>query len=376
MLIALLIVAVLAAVAFLALYLITKSSAAEYRAQAEQREAELLAQRDDLTDAKTQLETDLTGVRSELDSTRSDLAARDRTVASQKDQLAEAADEVRRLGTRLTDLGKEKTSLEGQLAGKVTELQARVNELKARDVAIKGHESTIKKHEATIGKHETDIKTKAAELDKNRAELKAQAAEIKTKAAEITKLTAEKSSLRQRADEAEAAATAAIAANTGIVVGDDLDLDGSQPEMLWQMELARSERNWRNSVATNPQADESPFDGADDPVRLAVEIEAAALRENVGAYIGIDWQASPIEEPARRHLVVRIAQEMLEAGARSPEASQLLVTDADDGGVELRLEPPADEEETVNIIPPHITNDLVDLREEIGPTITVKAAAT
>ncbi|MFV0259046.1 MAG: hypothetical protein ACK5PP_11430 [Acidimicrobiales bacterium] len=383
MLIALLIVAVLAAVAFLALYLMTKGSAAEYRAQAEQREAELIAQRDDLTEAKARLETDLTSTRADLATTRTDLADRDRTVAAQKDELAQAAEEARLLGNQLTAMGKEKTSLEGQLAGKITELHARVNEVKAReatisvrDATIRAREATIKDHETTIGKHETDIKTKAAELDKNRAELKARAAEIESKKAEIGKLTTEKTSLRKRADEAEAAAATAIAANAGVVVNEALDLDGTQPEMLWQMELARSERTWRNSVATNPQADDSPFTDADDPVRLAVEIEAAALRENVGAYIGIDWKASPIEDPARRHLVVRIAQEMLEAGARSPEAAQLLVSDAEDGGVNLRLEPPADDEETVNIIPPHITNDLVDLREEIGPTITVKAAAT
>ena len=74
---------------------------------------------------------------------------------------------------------------------------------------------------------------------------------------------------------------------------------------------------------------------------------------------------------AQAHLVVRVAQELLEAAARSPEPSTLVVTG--DEEIHLRLEAVNDDDEVINIIPPRITSDLVDVREETGLSITVKA---
>ena len=128
---------------------------------------------------------------------------------------------------------------------------------------------------------------------------------------------------------------------------------------------------WRTSVAVDPSTPEGPFDVADDPVRLAVEITAAALREDVGAFVSIDWQVPPIEEPARRHLVVRVAQEMLEAAARTPEPLQLIVSGHDD--VQLRLEPTDSDTDVIKVPQPRLTDDLVVVNDAASMTVTVES---
>ena len=324
MLIAVIIVLAVVAVGLLVLYLGARSSAAEFRAQAERREEELIAERDQLTSANAELESELAAARAEHEQKEAELTGK----------LTASEDEVRNL--------------------------------------------TAKNEEA------------AALAAEQRAKLDEQSEQL-------IDLTAEITSHKTRVEEVEAALAAANARNAGILVGDVVDLGATQPQTLWDLEVKRSERTWRTSVAPNPDAPTSPFDEADDPVKVAVEIEAAALRENVGAFITIDWQAEPIDDPARRHLVVRVAQEMLEAAARSPEASRLVVTqllpaadeattvgdsdtptDGEAGGateheIKLRLEP-VDDDEVINIIPPRITSDLIDVRDETTIVVTTAPA--
>jgi hypothetical protein len=161
-----------------------------------------------------------------------------------------------------------------------------------------------------------------------------------------------------------------LAARPGVVVGESAD--DPSAETLWDLEVARSERSWRNSVAINPVDDPSPFEGTDDPLRTAVEIEAAALREDVGALISIDWKAEPIPAASRRLLVVRVAQEMLALASRAPGAARLVVTDGADGGLNLAFEAADDSGPVVNLIPPAISDHLVDISDE-GLSLTVKA---
>ena len=210
------------------------------------------------------------------------------------------------------------------------------------------------------------------ELETARSTEATQAARIESQAEEISGLTTDKAALQARVEAAETTAAAATARLKGIEVRDGVDIGVAQPETLWALELIRSERTWQTSVATNPASDDSPFDHTDDPIRLAVEIEAGALRENVGAFITIDWQAEAITKPAHAHLVVRVAQELLEAAARSPEPSRLVVTGGDEVVV-LSLEPVDDGEEVINIIPPRVTSDLVEVQDALGVSLTVKA---
>lgn len=149
-----------------------------------------------------------------------------------------------------------------------------------------------------------------------------------------------------------------------------------QAETLWQLELGRSERTWRHSVATLPDA-ESPFIVTDNPLRLAVEIEAAALREDVGAFISVRWDAGKVEDPARSHLILRVAQELLAEASRDPEPLELVATTgvADESGrcaIDLELVAPDNEGRAVIIDPPSVRSDVIDVNMQKGLVVSVR----
>lgn len=117
---------------------------------------------------------------------------------------------------------------------------------------------------------------------------------------------------------------------------------GVDPATLWELELARSERTWRYSVAINPD-DLSPFIAEADLLRLAVETEAAALRDEVGAFLTVDWQADEIDDPARSLLILRLSHELLNKASRINEPTVLVVTtETEAGNIVLRLQPTED----------------------------------
>ncbi len=157
-----------------------------------------------------------------------------------------------------------------------------------------------------------------------------------------------------------------------LVLGEPAANGSDDITTLWQLELARSERTWAHSVAVNPETDASPFETSTDPVRTAVEIEASALREEVGAFITIDWQAEPIDDPSRRQLLLRVAQEILASASREPAPSTLRVTG--DADVTIELFATDDDDTTMNVIVPAIDHDLVDVTSAHGLSITVKAS--
>jgi len=247
-----------------------------------------------------------------------------------------------------------------------------------RDLTTAKTENVELRKQANISAAE--VRRLGGELDKAGAiaaeqtdRIEGQIQTIEGQVGRIATLESERSGWEARVEAAETAAAAIAARDTGVVIGDIGDVGGAQPETLWSLEITRSERTWRTSVAPNPTTDPDPFESTDDPVRLAVEIEAGALRENVGAFITIDWQAKPITEPGRAHLVVRVAQELLEAAARSPEPSRLVATG--DEEITLALESVGDSEEVINIIPPRITSDLVEAREETATSLKIKTEA-
>lgn len=298
LLVGLIIVGIVAA-GLLGLLLQTRSTAAEARAQADQRESELRSERETLTADKAKLEDQLSSAKAEN--------------GRLNEQNSTAAAEVRRLG---------------------------------------------------------------GELDEARSEAVEQSGRIEHQATRIASLEAEADTMTTKLVEAQAAKAAAEARLTGIAIADaGIDTDQASPEALWALELIRSERTWRTSVALSPDAPEGPFTDADNPARLAVEIEASALRENVGASITVDWQAGVLSSPAHAHLVVRMAQELLEAAARSPEPSRLEVLGSDDEvTLSLLTENPDDEaDEAANIILPRVASDLVELRHDAGASLAVKA---
>lgn len=225
----------------------------------------------------------------------------------------------------------------------------------------------------------------AGQLDESATMLRKRTELADAQAMQIDSLSAARDDLQQQLTSAEERIVT-LAARPGVVVG-ELSTEDSNAEMLWDLEVARSERAWRNSVAINPVDDPSPFESSQDPVRTAVEIEASALREDVGAMITVEWEADVIESPARRLMVVRVAQEMLALAARAPGAAKLVVTQgsaepesdaesgSDSGGGELimKFEAVDDSSQVINLIPPQISNELIDISNEAGPSVTVKA---
>jgi hypothetical protein len=109
-------------------------------------------------------------------------------------------------------------------------------------------------------------------------------------------------------------------------------------EGLWALERTRTERTWRQSVTLDPSGP-GPFQPGADPARTTVEVEAAAVREDVGSVITLDWRIEGALPAADGLLVVRSAQELLASGARLVEDGALVV-ERDGGDVVLSLTGP------------------------------------
>lgn len=251
------------------------------------------------------------------------------------------------------------TKIEG-LEGDVGNLDTKIDDLSGQNVRLTGEVAGL------TGKLE-----ESAETLRKRTELAdAQAEQIDVLSGTRDELQAKLTAAEER--------IVTLAARPGVVVGQSGDrgedgavVDDPAASTLWGLEVARSERAWRNSVAIDPTSEAGPFDDTDDPLRTAVEIEAAALREDVGALITIDWKAGPVEAPGQRILVVRVAQELLAQASRAPGAARLVVADGDDGSVVFTFE--SDDDNVVNLIPPTIDTDLIDIGRDRGVTVTVLA---
>ncbi len=275
---------------------------------------------------------------------------------------------------------------ERKAARSAEELAETSQRLATTESELRAAKATIGELEATVAETETERDYLAGQLDENAQLLSSTADSLSeaneslrkrteladAQAMQIDTLSAARDELQQRLTVAEERIVT-LASRPGVVVG-ELSTEDSNAEMLWDLEVARSERAWRNSVAINPVDDPSPFETTEDPVRTAVEIEASALREDVGAMITVDWTAGLIESPSRRLIVVRVAQEMLALASRAPGAAKLMVAEqGDDGELTLEFETMDDSKQVINLIPPRISSDLIDIRNDTGLSVTVKA---
>ncbi len=306
----------------------------------------------------------------------------------------------------------------GELSEAETQLSAAKSEVASMNDELDSTKDEVKNLQAKSDGLENELAGTSARLDDAKDTLRKRTELADAQALQIDSLSGERDDLREEIREAEEK-IAAMAARPGVVVGDmtggvvgdqvgGTALDG-QFETLWNLELARTERLWRNSVAIDPTSETSPFDDADNALRQAIEIEAAALREDVGALIEVDWQAEAIESPARRLVVLRLAQEMLASASRAPGATRLLISnssssdgegaesdsdsDSDSDSVadssEIRLEFTSIESEgdAINLIPPAVTGPafegVLDIRQDgssavvlAAPEVTADVAAT
>ena len=225
------------------------------------------------------------------------------------------------------------------------------------------------------------VNTKASALETELSKTKAKAATLNSdlgkatesleqKTVEATGLFKDKEELAEQLLVAERKIVD-LAARPDVVLNEMAVNNSNNATALWKLELLRSERAWRNSVATNPVTDESPFTKSEDPVRLAIETDAAALREDVGAYVTIDWKAKVVKDPARSHLIVRVAQELLAAAARTSGPSTLVVSGSKD--LKMKFEQLDDSAEEINLIAPRFDSEVIDITDKDGITVTVKA---
>jgi len=158
------------------------------------------------------------------------------------------------------------------------------------------------------------------------ADAKAAAADAKAAEADTKALDAESRAAEAEARAAEAAALAAEAAAR----------NGLDPDVLWTLERARSERTWRQSVALGAETT-SVFEGTDHPLREALQVELDAAREDVGALVDLDIDVPPNVTAAGSVLVLRAAQELLARSVKTAEQTTLHVL-ADGADVVVTVE--------------------------------------
>ncbi|MDQ3738629.1 MAG: hypothetical protein M3337_05615 [Actinomycetota bacterium] len=198
-----------------------------------------------------------------------------------------------------------------------------------------------------------DARTSAEDQEREarqqaRAEIDAATNDARLAAARATEAQARANGAEQRATElAAATATTAVAEDGSEAggqaagdVGDETSSspverakmgDGLDPRLMWTLEQLRSERTWRQSVAVGTETC-SVFDGAEDPLLEALQVEVDALREEVGVVIDLDAELPNPVSAAGSVLMLRVAQELL-AGVVHGSEETILRVHADDHDV-------------------------------------------
>jgi hypothetical protein len=205
---------------------------------------------------------------------------------------------------------------------------------------------------------ERDLGERDVQLDDTRRDLdaavqRAETAELALRDAQA-RVDAAQAESASAADALEAARTELAAATEAL---DAAAGENGDAHDLWALELTRSERRWQLSVAPGIGVP-SPFDDAEDPLRLAVEVEASALREEVGTQIDVAWELEhPLPDEASL-LVLRLAQELLADAAARAETLELRVG-PEDGGVALELRALDEEGADVPVLLPELSSGRV-----------------
>jgi len=263
------------------------------------------------------------------------------------------------------------------LSRQVAELHSRADGAEAKVAAGLEREVALEERHTALAAEQTAMETSLQEqqVERERLErvLRDTSGEVDGLTGELMVLRADLANAQEAAREADAAAVAAVAqadaTHDDLVAArtdaeqlrtelDELKAvppapsDDERPEAspllvegLWSLERTRTERTWRQSVALDP-SDPGPFEAHDDPARVAIEVEAAAVREEVGSVITVDWQVDGALPAADGLLLVRSAQELLAVAARTVEEGVLAIArdgddlvvsllDADGGAVDL-----------------------------------------
>lgn len=193
--------------------------------------------------------------------------------------------------------------------------------------------------------------------NKLRAELAGSVAQCETQAQELTNKTEEVVQLKSDLEEIQSSKHA-----LGSELErqkDELDQYKGGIELLWTLELMRSERTWRQSVAIQPD-ELSPFSTAQDALRLALETETTALREDVGAAIDIEFNGK-IGPRLSQLLTLRSAQELL-ARAAFEQVPVVFTVTANDVNITLELAAP-NADDSLSLELPKLDSPLLTLQK-------------
>lgn len=297
-------------------------------------------------------------------------------VAAKQGEIDELNHQIAGLEGDIDDANEAADEQRSSLAVKQDELESANSDLD--ELRVELEEAVVQRQQL-----EADLTARSAELAVAENVIAQLEATAETADAAQLALTHQNENLQvQLIEAADEAARRSVPSVPSVLVSDDgsdLAVPAFSPAMAWDLELVRSERTWRYSVAANPVEDPSPFANTDNPLRLAIEIEALALREDVGAFIGIDWQAGididPTADPARAHLTLRLAQELLASAARELSPSTLVVTSDDQrGGVSLEVVASDPDDVDFKIPPPPIASEWIGVDQTGGMIVTVRGA--
>lgn len=238
-------------------------------------------------------------------------------------ELGETRSSAAQLETRLTEAEQARTMVDGQLASARADLQTALNE---RDEARQEQDVARRTAgDADLARIDAEARAAARAEDLRAADERLTEMTQRAEAtdAEVARLTLELGEARSRLDALQASDGSA---EEGAAAHWD---QGPGPDTLWALELARTQRTWRTSVSADPSA--QTFDDGGDPLRAAVEIDVAAIREESGVEIALVWELDVVPPAAAALAVLRSAQELLAATTRMADDARLRVSrDGDD----------------------------------------------
>jgi hypothetical protein len=190
-------------------------------------------------------------------------------------------------------------------------------------------EAVGRAEEAATALAEAERRAAAAEAARDDADRRVAEADRARAEAERRATVAE--SARVQADERVAAAEQQLAARAPAAepARDPEPAEASAPAPvdgagLWALERRRAERTWRTSVAVRPD-DPSPFADTDDDLAAAVRIDVAAVNEEVGARLELEWSLAPLSSQEDKVLVRRVVEELVAGAARGAEQGTIRV---------------------------------------------------
>lgn len=202
-----------------------------------------------------------------------------------------------------------------------------------------------------VGERARAAEARVADLEQQLAAAEARAAEA------VAKVVAAEA----RADHVEAALGEAARqpVTAALPLAGVASIDEATGNLLWTLETARVNRVWETSVSVGPAAT-SPVGRSANVALDALEIDAAAVREDAGTEVEVRWDGPPPATVLGTALVVRTGAELLAAAAKTAESAVLSVEVDDDGGIALRIEGLDADDQPVAVAPPSLEELRVD----------------